>query len=418
MKLKDTDKALLLIIFGIAVAVLSIIYVAKPNYEKMQQINTNIVALKSRLAELNQKQANREQYIADTEKFNEEFETLLNAFPADMNQEITIMFLEGIKDSNEFSISALEMGVAEQFYTLGQGGGDASLTSTTTATTTTTEASTETTTTEATTTEAGSTETAGTATDVVATNEDASYKCYRAAFPMEYYGSYESLKDVINYIGSYSDRMTINEIDITCDETGEVYSGELSLYCYSVESSERPERQIELNDVEVGIDNIFNPDVSGSSSSDTDKSLNKYDENDGAAIESNYDFYAMLNPSSSDVSAKVIGQNGTGKEASVISNSDNNVSTLTFDFYEKDGKNYCKYTLDNSTSYEAEITSAEDIKLLFQSTARKGEDDEAGIKVTIRNTTTLPVYVKVSGDDATSPRVEIASKSGSVKVYK
>lgn len=43
---------------------------------------------------------------------------------------------------------------------------------------------------------------------------------------------------------------------------------------------------------------------------------------------------------------------------------------------------------------------------------------KVGIRVTINNTTKLPVYVKVTGDDATSARVEIASKTGSVKVYK
>ena len=64
------------------------------------------------------------------------------------------------------------------------------------------------------------------------------------------------------------------------------------------------------------------------------------------------------------------------------------------------------------------MTSAEDIKVLLQSSARKNDDDEVGIRVTIRNTTSLPVYVKVSGDDSVSPRVDIASKSGSVKVYK
>ena len=125
-----------------------------------------------------------------------------------------------------------------------------------------------------------------------------------------------------------------------------------------------------------------------------------------------------MNPSGSDVSAKVVGQNGSGKDASVISNSDNSVSTLSFDFYEEDGKTYCKYVLDNSTSYTAEVTSAEDIKVLLQSSAKKDEEDKVGVRVTINNTSKLPVYVKVADDDASSGRVNVASKSGSVKIYK
>lgn len=422
MKLRDSEKALLLGLVGVAAAILVFMYVAKPNYEEVQTINTEITQLQARLAELNQKQANREQYIADTEKYNSDFEDLLDAFPADMNQEITIMFLDGIKTDNDFALQALEMGQKEQFYTLGQGGGDASLTTTGTDTAASTEAaSTEAGATTAATTEAASTTEAATGdtlTEGTITGDDAAYKCFRAAFPIDFYGSYDSLKDVMNYVAGYQDRMTINTLEVDFDAENNVYTGALDLYCYSVESSERPERQIDLNEVEIGVDNIFDTDVQAGSSGSTDSSLNKYNENDGAALENNYDFYAMLNSATSDVSAKIVGQNGAGKEASIISNADNSVSTLTFDFYEKDGKNYCKYTLDDSTSYEAEVTSAEDIKLLLQSSARKNEDDEVGLRVTIRNTTSLPVYVKVSGDDSVSPRVNIASKSGSVKVYK
>lgn len=356
MKLKDTEKALLLGLVGVAAVVLVFMYVAKPNYEQVQTINTEITQLQARLAELNQKQANREQYIADTEKYNSDFNDLLDAFPADMNQEITIMFLDGIKTDNDFALQSLEMGQKEQFYTLGQGGGDASLGTTGSNTTTSTEAaSTETGPTTAATTEAASTTEAATGdtlTEDTITGDDATYKCFRAAFPIDFYGSYDSLKDVINYVAGYQDRMTINTLEVDFDAENNVYTGALDLYCYSIESSERPERQIDLNEVEIGVDNIFDTDVQVGGS-DSDSSLNKYNENDGAALENNYDFYAMLNSATSDVSAKIVGQNGMGKEASIISNADNSVSTLTFDFYEKDGKNYCKYTLDDSTSYEA-----------------------------------------------------------------
>ncbi|MCM1498140.1 MAG: hypothetical protein NC124_06690, partial [Clostridium sp.] len=399
--MKDSEKALLLGLVGVAAAVVSFMYVAKPNYEEVQSINVEITQLESRLAELNQKQADRDKYLEDTQKYNAEFDELLAAFPADLNQEITVMFLDGIKKNNEFALESLEMGQKEQFYTLGQGGADNTLDTAAG----TDAASTEAASTEAESTDAASTESAGAADGgleegaIVA--DSSAYNCYRAVFPIRYNGSYTSLKDVINYVGGYSDRMTVNTLDVSYDADNDIYSGDLTLYCYSIESSDRPERQIDLNDVEIGVDNIFDTQMQGSAAKS--EGLNKYDENDGAALVNSYDFYAMLNPASSDLSAKVVGQNGAGKEASVISNSDNSVSTLTFDLYENNGKNYCKYTLDNSTSYEAEITSAEDIKILLQSSARKNDDDDAGIRVTIRNTTKLPVYVKVTGDDSVSP---------------
>lgn len=407
MKLKDSEKSLIFIVLGVAVMALCIVYVAKPKYDNVQSLNSEISQLQNRLTELQGKQAKRDEYLAGIDEFNNAFDDVMGSFPADLNQEVTIMFLQGIKDDNDFTIDSLTLGEKEQFYTLGLNGGDAAL------------ASGDGTTTEATSTETATTEntadgTEGELTEGTSVNPD-QYTCYRADFPLSYKGSYESLKDVIAYINNFNSRMTINSIDIAYEPDGDVYSGSLDLKCYSIESANRPQSNMELNDVETGVDNIFNGGGSGSGSSES-KDLNKYDENDGASIVNNYDFYVMLNPATSDVSAKVAGQNGSGKEATVVSNSDNSVSTMSYEFYAKDGKNYCKYDLDG-TSYEAEVTSAEDIKLLIQSSARKDDEDKAGIRISIKNSTDLPVYVKVSDDDATSPRVNIANRSGAVKVY-
>ena len=403
----NSQKALLVGLLGVAIAGLSILYVAKPNYDSVQSIKTENQALQARLTELEGKQANRDKYLAETEEFQGKFDDILNAFPNDLNQEISIMFMQGIKKDYDFDVASMGLGEKEQFYTLGSGGADAALADGTDAAATT-EATTAATT-EATTDVAENGSEDGT-TDVTG------YQCYRAAFPIDYSGTYSAIKDIVSYVDNYSDRMAIDSIDIMYDPANDVYTGSMNLMCYAIESADRPERAITLDDVEVGVSNVF--EGGSGSSKNNDESLNKYDENDGASIVNNYDFYAMLNPAGSDVSAKIVGQNGTGKEASVISNSDNSVSTLTFEFYDENDKTYCKYVLDGSTSYVAEVTAAEDVKILLQSSAKKDDDDKVGIRVTINNTSKLPVYVKVADDDASSGRVNVASRSGSVKVYK
>ncbi|MGN0495482.1 MAG: hypothetical protein ACI4GW_04585 [Lachnospiraceae bacterium] len=408
MKMNDTLKGALLIFVGIIAAVVSFMYVAQPNIDKTRSIQQDNVTLRARLAELEAKQAERDRYLEETAQYNAEYDALLNSFPADLNQEVTIMFIEGIRENYEFDAESLTMGVKEQFYTLGVGGGDASLDAA---------APVEATEGETTTEVAAEETTEAPADSVLATSEPAPvYDCYRALFPISYSGSYESIKDVVSYVDNYTDRMTINQIDISYDAENDVYSGNIQLYCYSIEGEDRPERTVELNEVETGVNNIFNSGASVSST--VENSLSKYDDTEGSAIETSYDFYTMLNPASSDVSAKLVGQNGSGKDASIVSNSDNSISTVTYDFYEKDGKTYCKYTVDNENSYEAEVTSAEDVKLLIKSSDRKDGDDKVGVRVTINNSSNLPVYVKVSGDDSVNPRVTIAGKSGSVKVYK
>lgn len=402
MNLKDTDKAALLVLLGIAICVLSIFYIAKPNYEAKQSLDSECAELQARLTKLQALEADRPKYEAGIEEYSKKYQQVLDAFPADLNQEITIMFLQGIKDSNEFTIATLGLEEKTPFYTLGTN---------TSATLPAEGASAE----GETDTEAAAADTAAADTAVLTedtTSDEDDLVCYSAGFPMSYSGSYESLKDVVSYIDTYSDRMTVDSLSIIYSAENDSYAGDLILTCYSVEGESRPERSIELEQVETGVNNIFE----GTNGGGAANTLNKYDDMDGAAIETSYDFYMMLNAASSDVSAKVLGQNGTGKENTVVSGSDNTVSVVSYDFYELDGKNYCRYTLDNDKYYEAEVTSAEDVKLLIQSSERKNDDDKVGVKVTIRNSTSLPIYVKVSGDDAVSPRVTIA-KTGAVKVY-
>lgn len=406
MNMKNSEKAALLVLLGIAVCILSIIYIAKPNFEERQSVESEVAQLQIRLSDLQAKQADREKYEAGIIEYTEKYEAVLASFPADLNQEITVMFLEGIKDNNDFTIASLGLGEPTPFYTMGTSGADATLPADDTAATT--EAATEATTEAA----ADVGAEAGALVEGTPEQDPNQLICYSAAFPITYTGSYKSLKSVVEYIDHFTDRMTVDTLDIAYAGEG-VYSGKLNLTCYSVEGAGRPERSLELNQVEIGVDNIFE---GGNGAGSSDSSLNKYDDKDGKAIESSYDFYTMLNPATSDVSAKVLGQNGTGKEKTVISNNDNTVSSLTYDFYEKDGKIYCKYTLDENQSYEAEVVSAEDVKILIQSSARKGDDDKVGVKITIRNSTSMPVYVKVSEDDAVSPRVTV-TKTGSVKVY-
>lgn len=410
MKMSNSTKIALLTFIGFVVLVLSIVYFAKPNFDERQKVEAECVQLQTRLDDLLRKEADRPKYEAGIIEYENKYQEVLSSFPADLNQEISIMFMQGIKDNNDFKIENLELGEKEEFYTLGTGGATATLDTTAEAETAEgTEATSE----EAATDEAAESTPAEGELSVEGDSADPdALVCYRASLPLTYYGSYNSLKDVVAYIDTYSDRMTVNNLSITYTDDG-TYEGDMDVMCYSVEGESRPERNIDLNNIEVGVDNIFGGTAT---STNAGTALNKYDDNDGISIETSYDFYTMVNASSSDVSAKVVGQNGSGKESSVISNSDNTISTVNYEIYEKDGKNYCKYTLDDSKSYEAEITSADDIKILVQSSERKNDDDQVKVKMTINNQTSMPVYVKVSGDDAVSPRVNI-SKTGLVKVY-
>lgn len=83
-------------------------------------------------------------------------------------------------------------------------------------------------------------------------------------------------------------------------------------------------------------------------------------------------------------------------------------------FMHRDGKNFVKYEIGDK-SYETEILT-NDVTVYVKSSDRVDSDDTNGVKVSVDNSTTIPVYFKVV-DDSTAGRFSLGSKSGTVKVY-
>ena len=107
MKMKDSEKAILVVLVGIAALALSIFYFIKPNIEEKQAIDAECVQLDIKLQDLLSKEAKRDEYLAGIDTYNDKFEAVLSAFPPDLKQEVTIMFVQGIRDDNDFDVSSL-----------------------------------------------------------------------------------------------------------------------------------------------------------------------------------------------------------------------------------------------------------------------------------------------------------------------
>ncbi len=385
MNMSSSNKNMLLVFLGLIIVAAAWFLGMSPMMEDKEKIDTEVKSLQAKYTDLLAKSAKQADYEKGIAVYNEKFEEKLAKFPATLDQEYTVEFIDGIREAYEFNATSLALGRPVQFYVLGSSN------------TATDAAATDAAATDATTTDA-------TAVDPATTNI-----CYTAAFPVAYKGSYDGIKDFLNYIAGYKYRMTVDTATIAYNVGTQEYTGSVLLTMYSVAGPDRSDAPLSI-DVETGVSNIFTGE-GGSSSSST---LNKYDENDGAAIASDYDFYVMLNPATSDVSPIVVGQDG--KDASQVSSDANEAVALKFDFYEKEGKKYVTYTLGDK-SYEAEVTSPDDVTIFVNSTDRVDGDDKAAVKVVISNSMGIPVYVKVDGDDATSPRFSVTSKTGQVKIY-
>ncbi len=381
MKLSDGTKSLIFIIVGLVAAAASYFLVIKGNIEDTSNITVEVEALNRQYADLVSKQANRQQYIDDTEKFQGEYDDILAKFPATLNQENTIVFVKEIQEKQEVLIDQVKMGIPEQYYVLGAGvtGIDGAIAE-------------------------------GTEETIVDNN---SYVAYKASFPIDYYfvDNFDGLKEFMDYVINYKYRASIDSMKITYNADDKEYKGDFVITFYAV-YGDRPDLDVkEFEDIKVGVDNLFSPGGSGQS---TGSKLSLFDENSGAAIETEYNYFVRINPTTSDIAGKLVGMGGTNKAGNDISSDENKSEKITFEFVESGDKRYLTYSIGDE-SKEVEVTSADYATILIQSSDIKDDADKNAAVITINNAMGIPVYVKVVGDD-TASRVKI-SKSGSVKVY-
>ena len=228
------QRNLLLFILGIAILVLPIRFIASNNFDAKKSIEDEKNKQQTYYNELKEKDANRQQYVDDTEKYKKDYEGILAQFPSELYQDNTIMYLQGVKDKYKFNFPTVSMGEESLFYTLGSGAtGDVSVDATAD-------------------------------TGDVSLNEETdvpAYNCYSASFPVSYEGDYKDIKDVIDYIKNGDYRMTLDDINISFDENSGKYTGNMTITSYAVNGDDRSTDHADVN-VQTGTNNIFgNPTV-------------------------------------------------------------------------------------------------------------------------------------------------------------
>ncbi len=371
----SSNAKILLALLGIGLVVVAIFLVARPKNESIKALQAEVADLQARYDDLCEKEARKDEIIAETKKFNEEFDEVLVDYPADLNQESFVMFLKGTEEAQEYTNVTVGLPRPSTFYVLGQGS-------------------------------------AAEGATVDDESEDEQYVVETVAYTIGYNGSYEGLKDYLAYIENYKYRMNLSTLAIAYDSEAETpdkeCSGTVTLNAYSVSGPDRTPDKPSV-DVKEGKDNIF-VDVNGGSRAST-----SFDEDDGASIAVAHNVVVNLGNANSDTASGIIVASNESDESTYVTSSANSVEDLKFTISEKDGKNYVKYEI-GSSSYETEVLS-NNVTIYVKSSGRVDSNDKNGVNVSIDNTSTLSVYIKVTDDDSSSPRFNLGSKTGVVKVY-
>lgn len=374
MSLSKSNIKILLFIVAVAIVGLTYLYVFKDNMSTADTIQSEVDELQVRYDELQAKQKDRDMYEEKTAEFEQKFADRLAYFPAALDQETSVMFIKGVeKDEGnlQFSVNSVGLGQPDVFYSLSAAA------------------------------------TASTSDDAseAATAATGDYQCLSAAFPISYTGSYEGLKDFIDYIMGYKYRMNISSFNISYNAQDETYSGSIALNAYCVTGGGREADKVDV-DVPEGVSNIF---LGGEGAATVTSS--SHDEGQGADIASDHDILIGLNNANGDSSDGIIVSAGSNK----VSSTANDVETVKLSITDEDGKNMVEVALGDD-SYSFELTD-KDLTIYVESSDRVDSDDKNGIKLNVTNGTDVPVYVKVADDDTSAPRFALGSKTGTVKVY-
>ncbi len=198
MKLSDRDKKLILAIIFIGIIVLPIFLFIKPKIESIKDLDAQLVTLNERYNYLKELDSKRPFYESEIKRLNEERADLVKGFAKGILQENTIMFLRNAELSFPISMSAENFGPYDQTVV------DSDLTALTTTT-------------------------------------GVAYSC-----------EYAQIKDFINYIFTYSDKMTIPSITMAYDPDDGRISGSFSLREFAFLNDEDPVKTATIPNIDKG----------------------------------------------------------------------------------------------------------------------------------------------------------------------
>ena len=206
MKLSKRDKGILLALLGILLAVASYVLVYTPTVEKHEALKRELAQLQNReaqLVELEQKMPYyKEQIVVCQERVDE----LVVFFPAQIKPENEIMYAVELENELELDFSTLNYGTPMEF---------------------------------------------------MATTNNAGLTAYNTPLSMNFRGTYQGLKDVVEYTKAQQDRKVVDTVTAAYDGVTGQLVGTMTINMYTIEGTEKMYEAPYVPSMNFGVDNIF-----------------------------------------------------------------------------------------------------------------------------------------------------------------
>ena len=215
MKVSKKEIYLLLALLGVGIAVCAWQFGFKKINEKTDALTAETDVLKVEISKYTAVKDNIELYNTGIEDATNHIADVLYDFPVMVMEEDMIMFGRSLeKNIDDTVVSTVSFGAPSNVYVV-------------------------------------------TSHPVETSTVPISYSLYNNAITVSYQTSYDGFKELVEYIRSNKNRMTMENFSLAYDETTGLLTASTAVNMYSVTGTDKEYTQQNLSGVGLGLDNIF-----------------------------------------------------------------------------------------------------------------------------------------------------------------
>lgn len=254
IKISDSDKRLLIIFLAIVLVACSYFFIFNKGMSKAREQEAQNETDRTTVQQMETMEAGLPQVKENIQTMRKKQKKIIAAYPSDMTTEKVIETLQSIEDGNEseFHISEITFLMNNPILTATDTTADANTAAATESDTSSDSQATEST-------ESQDTQAADGSTDASDSSQgpDKQVNGYYASIGIKYTANYTGLKDMINYVNTFTDRTTITDFSATYDSATGGLTGEMTLNMYYLTNTGKDYVPPVFENMTKGTINIF-----------------------------------------------------------------------------------------------------------------------------------------------------------------
>ena len=260
MSISTRDKKILLMFSGVAVFAAGYFFGYRPQMSKAEEIETASVPLETRLNELLEMAKNKEFYVEETNRYNQEVSDYVAQFPADVKEEDGILLARDMENALDMEVS--NIGISTRNFIASLDGSTEEEIGELVDQTLSEKANEQT--------QEQINEVEGTDTKAEEALADATEAAvsdaadltdltvlFRRLDTLQFNGTYDSLKDAVDYLASRSGRMTLDSVDASFDASTGNLIGTITVNMFSMTGTGSTYTEPDAGSVALGRKDLF-----------------------------------------------------------------------------------------------------------------------------------------------------------------